>query len=178
VVIFDCNGVLVDSEPIASAVLANAFRSVGVPLTAEEAARQFHRRRSEDIFAAVELATKKRLPSGFRATVAAETLVRLRNELHRGWCDSASNIDRGKPAPDLFLNVADWLQVEPQECIVVEDSAAGIAAASAAGMSPIGFIGGSHAGGGLTRELTAAGARTVIADKRALKGAIIALRGW
>jgi HAD superfamily hydrolase (TIGR01509 family) len=57
---------------------------------------------------------------------------------------SASNIDRGKPAPDLFLNVADWLQVEPQECIVVEDSAAGIAAASAAGMSPIGFIGGSH----------------------------------
>jgi beta-phosphoglucomutase-like phosphatase (HAD superfamily) len=84
---------------------------------------------------------------------------------------SASNIDRGKPAPDLFLNVADWLQVEPQECIVVEDSAAGIAAASAAGMGPIGFIGGSHAGGGLTRELFAAGARTVIADMRARKKA-------
>jgi beta-phosphoglucomutase-like phosphatase (HAD superfamily) len=73
--------------------------------------------------------------------------------------------------------VADWLQVEPQECIVVEDSAAGIAAASAAGMSPIGFIGGSHAGGGLTRELIAAGSRTVIADMRALNGATIALRG-
>lgn len=142
-VIFDCNGVLVDSEPIASAVLANAFRSVGVPLTAEEEARQFHGRRSENIFAAVELATKKRLPSGFRATVAAEMLVRLRNELRplayaahaltwvrgpkavassssldriRASLDvtgllrffeprlfSASNIDRGKPAPDLFL---------------------------------------------------------------------------
>jgi beta-phosphoglucomutase-like phosphatase (HAD superfamily) len=70
VVIFDCNGVLVASEPIASAVLANTFRSVGVPLTAEEPAS-----------GAVELATKRRLPSGFRATVAAETLVRLRNEL-------------------------------------------------------------------------------------------------
>jgi hypothetical protein len=57
---------------------------VGVPLTAEEAARQFHGRRSEDIFAAVEQATKRRLPSGFRATVAAETLVRLRDELRGG----------------------------------------------------------------------------------------------
>jgi beta-phosphoglucomutase-like phosphatase (HAD superfamily) len=75
------------------------------------------------------------------------------------------------------MTLADCLQVEPQECIVVEDSATGIAAASA-GMSPIGFIGGSHAGGGLTRELIASGARTVIADMRALKGAIIALRGW
>ena len=38
-VIFDCNGVLVDSEPIASEVLAAAFNRVDVPLTPEMVAR-------------------------------------------------------------------------------------------------------------------------------------------
>ncbi len=80
-VIFDCNGVLVDSEPIASAVLAKAFRSVGVALTADMVARRFHGRRTADIFAAVEKATRQRLPPGFQAAVAAETLRRLREEL-------------------------------------------------------------------------------------------------
>ena len=42
----------------------------------------------------------------------------------------------------------------------------------------IGFAGGSHAGSGLAAQLRAAGARTAITDMRALKGAIIDLRGW
>jgi hypothetical protein len=45
-------------------------------------------------------------------------------------------------------------------------------------MAPIGFIGGSHGNGRLARDLLAAGARTVIADMRDLKGAVIELRGW
>jgi beta-phosphoglucomutase-like phosphatase (HAD superfamily) len=61
---------------------------------------------------------------------------------------------------------------------VVEDSAPGIAAAAAAGMTPIGFVGGSHATGLLARELLATGAVAVIADMRALKSAITDLRGW
>ena len=57
-VIFDCNGVLVDSEPIASAVLAEAFKRVGVAITLDIVAHQFHGRRAADIFAAVESATE------------------------------------------------------------------------------------------------------------------------
>lgn len=43
----------------------------------------------------------------------------------------------GKPEPDLFLKVAELLQVSPEFCVVLEDSFAGIRAAKAAGMIPI-----------------------------------------
>lgn len=46
---------------------------------------------------------------------------------------------RGKPAPALFLLAAKALNVQPQECIVVEDSQAGIQAGLAAGMRVIGI---------------------------------------
>ena len=217
-IIFDCNGVLVDSELIAAAVLAKAFKRVGVSIAAEGVIRRFHGRRPADIFAAVEAATGRRLPSAFSASVAAQTLRRLRVELRaiphaahaltwlRGLkaVASSSSLDRirlslevtglmrffeprlfsasdvrsGKPAPDLFLLAAARSQIAPADCIVVEDSAPGIVAAAAAGMAPIGFVGGSHAAGRLARELLAAGACTVIADMRALKSAITDLRGW
>lgn len=45
-------------------------------------------------------------------------------------------------------------------------------------MTVIGFVGGSHAGSQLEDQLRAAGARSVITDLRALKSAIIELRGW
>ena len=91
---------------------------------------------------------------------------------------SASAVRNGKPAPDLFLLAAARSQVDPGECIVVEDSAPGIAAAVAAGMTPVGFVGGSATPGKLASELLATGARTVVADMRALKSTIAALRGW
>ena len=91
---------------------------------------------------------------------------------------SASHVADGKPAPDLFLAAAIQLEVAPADCIVVEDSVPGIAAAKAAGMTAIGFIGSPHAGGRMGPELMAAGARTVIADMRALASTIIELRGW
>ena len=83
-----------------------------------------------------------------------------------------------QPSPDLFLYAARKMSVEPSDCIVVEDSPAGIAAATAAGMQSIGYIGGSHTGPNLGAYLTSAGARVVIADMRALKSTVIALRGW
>ena len=58
---------------------------------------------------------------------------------------SASMVKRGKPAPDLFLYAADQMLVEPRDCIVIEDSPAGIAAPKAAGMTDFAFSGGSHA---------------------------------
>jgi HAD superfamily hydrolase (TIGR01509 family) len=215
-VIFDCNGVLVDSEPIAAAVFSEALGRIGVKLSAAGAMRRFHGRRPADVFAIVEAAIGKRLPPDFAAFVAAQTLSRLRTELrpiaHAGhaltWirgpkavasssppervraslevtglmrffeprCFSASAVRKGKPAPDLFLLAAARSQAEPSSCIVVEDSAPGIAVA--AGMKPIGFVGGSPAPGKLAAELIATGARTIVADMRALKGAIADLRGW
>jgi len=217
-VIFDCNGVLVDSEPIAAQVLAEALKRVGVALSPERAMRRLYGRRPADVLAAIEAAIGKPLPAQFSAYVATETLRRLRAELRpishaahalawlrgpkavassspldrvRGSLEvtgllrffeprlfSASAVRRGKPAPDLFLLAAARSGVEPHDCIVIEDSAPGIAAAAAAAMTPIGFVGGNAKPGRLADDLVAAGARTVIGDLRALKGAIAELRGW
>jgi HAD superfamily hydrolase (TIGR01509 family) len=218
VIIFDCNGVLVDSEQIAAAAAAREFARAGVPMTPELVSRYFLGRRPTDMFAAIEAITKRRLPEDFGATVAAATIERIRAELcampHAAhaltWLRepkcvassstleriraslettglarffepnlfSASDVPNGKPAPDLFLYVAGRMGVMPSECIVVEDSPPGIAAATAAGMAAIGFVGGSHAGAKLGEELRRAGARTIIADMRQLKGTVVALRGW
>ena len=50
-IIFDCNGVLVDSEPIATSVVADAFQAVGLQVTPEIVARYFTGRRPADMFA-------------------------------------------------------------------------------------------------------------------------------
>jgi HAD superfamily hydrolase (TIGR01509 family) len=91
---------------------------------------------------------------------------------------SASDVAHGKPAPDLFLQVAARMNVATANCIVVEDSPAGVTAATAAGMTSIGFVGGSHSGASLGEQLMVAGARTIIADLRQLKATIVELRGW
>src|SRR4029079_16964214 len=82
---------------------------------------------------------------------------------------SANEVPHGKPAPDLFLHVAAKRRTKPEDCIVVEDSPAGVSAAHAAGMVPIGFIASTHTNPSLGAQLTRAGARAVIADMRALK---------
>ncbi len=48
------------------------------------------------------------------------------------------DVENGKPAPDIFLNAAKMLDVEPEACYVFEDSANGIMAAYQAGMKCIG----------------------------------------
>ncbi|WP_428934031.1 HAD family hydrolase [Streptomyces sp. ACT015] len=47
---------------------------------------------------------------------------------------SADEVERGKPAPDVFLEAARRLGAAPADCVVVEDAAPGVAAAHAAGM--------------------------------------------
>ena len=47
---------------------------------------------------------------------------------------SGEDVERGKPAPDIFLAAAAALGVRPADCVVFEDAPAGIAAAHAAGM--------------------------------------------
>ena len=50
---------------------------------------------------------------------------------------SSEEVERGKPAPDVFLEAARRLDVDPDRCAAVEDSANGIRAAHAAGMRVI-----------------------------------------
>jgi beta-phosphoglucomutase-like phosphatase (HAD superfamily) len=64
---------------------------------------------------------------------------------------TASQVERGKPAPDLFLLAAQEMGVEPGRCLVIEDSLNGIRAGLAAGMTVWRFTGGSHLRG---RDLT------------------------
>lgn len=49
------------------------------------------------------------------------------------------SVERQKPAPDLFLYAANALNLQPAECVVVEDAAAGIEAALAGGFRSIGL---------------------------------------
>lgn len=217
-VIFDCNGVLVDSEPLATAIVSQEFIRAGFPLTPDMIARYFTGRRPADMFADVEFATGRKLPAGFAAGVADSILRRFRSELRPthhaayalSWLRgakcvassssierirvslestglirffepnlfSASDINNGKPAPDLLLHAAGKMGVEPGACIVVEDSSVGVTAGVTAGMTVIGFAGASHVGSDTADQLRAAGACDVITDMRALKGAIIDLRGW
>ena len=80
-VIFDCNGVLVDSEPLATAIVSQEFVRAGFPLTPDMIARYFTGRRPADMFADVEFATSRKLPTGFAASVADSILRRFRSEL-------------------------------------------------------------------------------------------------
>ncbi|MBV9021058.1 MAG: HAD family phosphatase [Ktedonobacteraceae bacterium] len=54
---------------------------------------------------------------------------------------SGETVPRGKPAPDLFLKVAEQLGVAPTHCLVIEDAVAGVQAAHAAGMRCIAVAG-------------------------------------
>jgi len=53
---------------------------------------------------------------------------------------SGTDVPRGKPDPEIFLVAAQRLNVEPHNCLVIEDAATGIEAAHRAGMKAIGVL--------------------------------------
>lgn len=71
---------------------------------------------------------------------------------------SADMVRRGKPHPDIFLFAAEKLGADPGSCLVIEDSAGGIKAAVAAGMTAVGLCAGSHVRPGHDLRLREAGA--------------------
>jgi HAD superfamily hydrolase (TIGR01509 family) len=194
-VIFDCDGVLIDSERIANRVLAECLTGIGLPTTAEESLRDykghswpacvalfeerlgrpvpptfgadFYRRMFEvyelelvavpGIHAALErIPALQCVASNGRHATMKFTLGKVGLlERFAGRIFSAADVARPKPAPDLFLHAAAKLGVEASRCAVVEDSAHGVTAAVAAGMSAFGYAGIEQ-----PEPLEAAGART------------------
>jgi HAD superfamily hydrolase (TIGR01509 family) len=76
---------------------------------------------------------------------------------------SATEVEHGKPAPDLFLHAAATMGWEPAECAVVEDSPAGVEAGLRAGMTVFGYA-------GLTPAERLADATRVFTDMAELPG--------
>jgi HAD superfamily hydrolase (TIGR01509 family) len=216
-VIFDCDGVLVDSEPISIAVLLDMIGRAGGSVSEEEAYRHFLGRSMatvrevlRDEFA-LELTDpqlgemRTELMRRFRSQLRpvegiAETLARLsvascvassgsldRIRLSLGITGllemleprlySAGMVRRGKPAPDLFLHAARAMNVAAGDCLVIEDSPAGIDAAHSAGMRVFAFTGASHAGhAALVAELAKRRPDRTFDDMRQLPEMLAGLR--
>ena len=178
-VIFDNDGVLVDSEGHAQLVLSKLLTQLGLPTTPEEAFTQYLGSSLASIRARSEERLARALPPDFEARyheglfelfrtslqpvpgvaevlngLAVATCVassgsheRIRLALtttgllarFEGRIFSASDVTRGKPAPDLFLHAARALGADPDRCAVIEDSRVGVEAANAAGMTAFGF---------------------------------------
>src|SRR5262249_43528855 len=76
---------------------------------------------------------------------------------------SSTQVKNGKPAPDIFLYAAENMHTHPDDCVVVEDSVAGVQAACAAGMSVLAYT------GTFSRQaLQEAGAHTLFDDMAVL----------
>jgi HAD superfamily hydrolase (TIGR01509 family) len=110
---------------------------------------------------------------GVGVCVASSTPLRgLRTNLqHVGLFDlldpaifSASQVKRSKPAPDVFLHAAAQMGFDPAQCVVVEDSVAGVTAARRAHMRVVGFTGAGHAYPEMGKKLLEAGASSVFSS--------------
>jgi HAD superfamily hydrolase (TIGR01509 family) len=207
-IIFDCDGVLVDSEVISCRAHAETLTRHGYPITEDQVFDRFLGRSMRQATLEVEAELGRSLPDDFHTQVYAEifrsfavsleatphiveTLAaitlpvcvassgppeKISASLNRvGLYDrfapdifSAVQVKHGKPAPDLFLFAAKQMKVPPARCLVIEDSVSGIAAALAAGMTVLGYHGGSHCRLGHADTLRAAGAAVTFDDMREL----------
>jgi HAD superfamily hydrolase (TIGR01509 family) len=209
-VIFDCDGVLVDSEPLAIRTVVEVLRGQGWDVTEGEIERYVGRSNEymlEDLAErhgrAIDFDWAERYFPVFEAVVATElqpvpgivealdrievpTCVassgshrRMRltlgatglYEQFEGRIFSGEEVERGKPAPDLFLFAASSMGVEPGRCVVVEDTAPGVEAARAAGMAALGYV------GGLTRREQLEGPGTTVFSDMAELPDLIARAG-
>lgn len=208
-VIFDCDGVLVDTETLANKILAEMVTELGAPMDHREAQRRYMGRTMEKVQAMVEDLTGSKLPAEWADDVRArslrefekgvepirgiENVVAALKEAGVPYCVgssgkyakmrvtlgksgllplfkdvlfSAEDCREGKPAPDIFLHAASGMGRKPEDCVVIEDSVAGVQAAKAAGMRVLGFTGDPEADG---EAMFAAGAE-LFADMADLPG--------
>src|SRR6267142_236425 len=131
-VIFDCDGVLVDSEPIANASFSRALKAHGLDWSVEETMRRLMGRSLKSCVEIVEAEIGRKLPDDFLEKMQAATYQSFRDAPLR-------------PVPDLFLHAAISMNVQPFDCVVVEDSLPGVQAARSAGMRVLAYAGAPYA---------------------------------
>lgn len=211
-VIFDNDGVLVDSEIIIKKAQKKAFNDAGFPVDdkwlyentmglswapiATNLKNSFGRTPNDNIEENVYIAldcflselkaidgiidTLKKLnvPSCIATSGNLETT--LKKSMYSGldvffnegniFTSYHDKVQRGKPAPDLFIFAATHMGYNPSKCLVIEDSSSGVKGAKAAGMYVVGFTGASHSKfiHNHTELLKEAGADIVINDIRDL----------
>jgi HAD superfamily hydrolase (TIGR01509 family) len=218
--LFDCDGVLVDSEIVAASVDAGILAAVGYQIATEDIihryagltfeamlaiiAKETGRTFPKDIYEKQRVELDRRLAretkpvagaveilkkiSGPRAVCSNSSSERLRITLGSAGLIEAfaphiySAVEVGdkqpKPAPNVYAHAAQQLGVAPKDCIVIEDSVFGVAAAKAAGARVLGFTGGLHSWPGHADILTEAGAETVINRFRDLPAIAEAFASW
>lgn len=207
-IIFDCDGVVVDSERIVHAVFNEFIAELGVDPT-PEINEQFLGRTLADCLRIVAELTGRTAPEGaleryrerrdrvlreqvqavdgvrevleslavpyciassgdhskMRATLGATGLL----PLFAGKLFSATEVARGKPAPDVFLLAARQMGVVPSErTVVIEDSINGVLAGRAAGMAVFGYADLIAA-----ERLAAAGAHATFTHMSELPGLLV-----
>lgn len=183
-VIFDCDGVLIDSELISTAVMVEMLRPLGVAIDQRHVLENFVGHPYPVVAGKIAAINGAPLPDDFERTYRAALLARFERDLVAmpgvadvldalavPYCAATSSaperareslriaglaghfgdrlytvsmVQRVKPAPDLFLLAAQRMGADPAQCLVVEDSPLGIAAARAAGMKVWQFTGGGH----------------------------------
>jgi HAD superfamily hydrolase (TIGR01509 family) len=203
-VIFDCDGVLVDSEVISCQAHADVLTVCGYPITAAQVFDRFLGRSAKQAGLEVEAELGHALPDDFTARLQQQLFSAFEADLQAvigitqtldaidlpvcvassgshermrvslgatrlydrlaPHIFSSSQVRNGKPAPDLFLFAAAQMGADPMACVVVEDSVAGVRGAVAAGMTALGFHGGSHCGPDHAASLQAAGATATFDD--------------
>jgi HAD superfamily hydrolase (TIGR01509 family) len=179
-VIFDIDGLMIDSERISQRSWGQVMADAGYPLSEEVYLQMigrtekdvryilqrvygeefpfdemYHRReeRFNQIIAREGMPVKPGLitlldfidAKGMKKAVASSTYCRLAEMklIAAGIRERFSvlvtgdEVAHGKPAPDLFLAAAARIETPPAECLVLEDSEAGLQAAHAAGMAPV-----------------------------------------
>lgn len=79
--IFDCDGVLVDSEHLACAALADVMTTLGHAMTVDEAMRAFAGRSLKDVLARAERLLSRPIPKDLGEQAAVQLMARFRREL-------------------------------------------------------------------------------------------------
>jgi len=180
-VIFDCDGVLVDSEPLSNRILAERLTAIGLPTTTEQSIQDYMGRSWKTDQEIIERRLGRPLPDGWVDSYHAEVIAAFGTELEpvagiadalaaielpscvasssahpriraaleatgllrhfEGRIFSATDVEHGKPAPDLFLHAARECGAAPERCVVVEDAPPGAEAGRRAGMDVLGYAG-------------------------------------
>ncbi len=213
-ILFDCDGVLVDSEHLMTKSDVNYFIELGVEFTVEQHLDLFlgqtyaknlevlrdtiyphandttltedgfinelSRRRTQvlrDELEAIEGAIKfvKMLEArGVKKATCSNTMKSewLHTKMEKAGLLSyfaphvicSNDVAKAKPEPDMYLKGAADLDVAPENCLVIEDSATGARAGLAAGMHTVGFTGAAHLPEGYDQRLYDAGVDHVCAN--------------